>query len=100
MTINPLSQFDDLVTAVISIGQFVLLSIALLHLAKARADAFPAVGKQTKKFWALLLGIGLLLRLTIAPPIGLFGIVATIAAIIYIVDVKPKVDEISRGPRW
>ncbi|WP_280447866.1 DUF2516 family protein, partial [Nocardia cyriacigeorgica] len=32
--------------------------------------------------------------------LGLFAFIAIIATGIYLADVRPKVDEIQRGPRW
>jgi len=45
---------------------------------------------------AVALGFLLLAR----TPVGLLGIAAVIATGIYLADVRPKVDEIQRGPRW
>jgi uncharacterized membrane protein len=69
-------------------GAFLVIAVASLVVriwaladALARPDgAFVAAGKQTKAFWLLVLFIGLLLTL-----IGL------IAAIVYLVDVRPAV---------
>ena len=61
--------------------------------------AFPAAGKLTKPIWiailvaAVLLGGGNIF--------GLFGLVGTVAAIVYLVDVRPAVRELRRpGGPW
>jgi hypothetical protein len=51
-------------------------------------------------FWVSLLAVSLVLRLTISSPLDLFGIIASIAAIVYIVDVRPAINDILRGQRW
>lgn len=96
----PLSQASDFVYLAISLAQWAILAVALVHVIRTRPDAYPATGKQSKKFWLLVLGIGLVLRLTISGPIGIVGIAATIAGVVYLVDVKPAIEEILRRPRW
>lgn len=84
----------------VGIAQLAALVFGLTHAVRVRAEAFPAAGKQSKVFWVALLGVSLVLRLTISSPLDLFGIIATIAAIVYIVDVRPAINDILRGPRW
>ncbi len=97
---NPLGSLAGLVLTVVGIAQLAALVFSLTHAVRVRADAFTAAGKQSKVFWASLLGVSLVLRLTISSPLDLFGIIATIAAIVYIVDVRPAINDILRGPRW
>ncbi|MFE3100724.1 DUF2516 family protein [Nocardia tengchongensis] len=73
---------------------------ALVHAIRQRPDAFTAVDKLTKPVWiAILLASlgGLLLGRT---AVGFLGIAAVVATGVYLADVRPKVDEIQRGPRW
>jgi hypothetical protein len=88
------------VLLVIGLAQLVGLVFALSHAVRVRSDAFAAAGKQSKVFWVSLLAVSLVLRLTISSPLDLFGVIASIAAILYIVDVRPAINEILRGPRW
>lgn len=97
---NPLGSFADLVLTVVGLAQLVALVFSLTHVIRVRADAFAAAGKQSKLFWAALLGVSLVLRLTISSPLDLFGVIASIAAIVYIVDVRPAINDVLRGPRW
>ena len=97
---NPLGSLADLVLIVVGIAQLAALLFALTHAVRIRTDAFAAAGKQSKIFWVSLLAVSLVLRLTISSPLDLFGIIATIAAIVYIVDVRPAINDILRGPRW
>lgn len=92
----PFAQGASLIYNAISIAQWVILGIGLIHVIRTRADAYPATGKQTKKFWLIVLGVGLLLTLTIGGGLGLIGIAATVAGIVYLVDVKPAIEEILR----
>lgn len=97
---NPLESLSGLVLTVVSLAQLAALVFSLSHAVRVRSDAFPAAGKQSKMFWASLLGVSLVLRLTISSPLDLFGVIASIAAIVYIVDVRPAINDVLRGPRW
>jgi hypothetical protein len=79
----------------IGLAQLFLLVWSGIHLFKTRPDAFVAANKQTKKFWAIVIAAGLFL--------GYFKIlmlIPLIAALIYLLDVRPAVEEVQRGPRW
>lgn len=67
---------------------------ALLH----SAEAFHAAGKLTKPAWLAILGVALVAQLLFlsTSPIGLLQIAGTIAALVYIVDVRPAVAELRR----
>lgn len=85
-----------MIYSAISIAQWVILGIGLIHAVRTRPDAYAATGKQSKKFWLIVLGVGLVLTLTIGGGLGLVGIASTVAGIVYLVDVKPAIDEILR----
>lgn len=72
---------------------------AILHALRQRSDAFPAVDKLTKNAWLAILFVGLLLIL-VSGVIGFLGIIGVVAVCVYLVDVRPKIDGIQRGPRW
>ncbi|WP_228539007.1 DUF2516 family protein [Nocardia sp. XZ_19_385] len=78
---------------------------ALIHAIRQRPDAFTAVDKQTKQLWLAILGVSLFLLVIplLAGGLGGLGLLTFIAIIatgIYLADVRPKVDEVQRGPRW
>ena len=98
--LNPLGSLSTYVVLAISLAELLGLSFALFHLVRTPSAAFPAASKQSKQFWGFLLGAALIARLTFASPLDLFGVIAAVAAIVYLVDVKPAVTDILRGPRW
>lgn len=98
--LNPLGSLSTYVILAISSAELIALIYALFHALRTPADAYAAASKQSKKFWGVLLGVSLLARLTFASPLDLFGVIAAVAAIVYLVDVKPAVTDILRGPRW
>jgi Protein of unknown function (DUF2516) len=88
-----------LLIGVIGVGTFVVKVFALIDAARQRGDAYVATGKRTKGFWAGILAaaVGLQLLTGIDNPIGFFGInlLGLVAAIVYLVDVRPAIREIT-----
>ena len=67
--------------------------VALVHASIQRTDVFPAVDKQSKVLWvSLLAGATLFIWFFQAP--SLFYIIGVVAMLVYIVDVRPRVDSI------
>ncbi len=86
--------------ATLLVGLVGLLTLALKVWALVDASlrpqpAFPAAGKLTKVAWLVILALAVLL--SFASPISLFGLAGTVAAIVYLVDVRPAVRP--GGPR-
>jgi hypothetical protein len=73
---------------------------ALIHAVRQRPDAFTAVDKLTKPIWIAILAAALLFLLLSLNVTSLLALVSVVATGIYLADVRPKVDEIQRGPRW
>jgi 4-amino-4-deoxy-L-arabinose transferase-like glycosyltransferase len=84
----------------ISVAVLVLHAWALVDCVTRPANAFEAAGKLTKPAWLAITGIALALGL-LFNPLGLFGLAAIVASIVYLVDVRPAVKEIQGGGnRW
>ncbi len=96
-TVNGLTGLIMLVLWLAALGATIF---ALIHAVRQRPDAFTAVDKQTKTIWLAILGVALLLLLLFPAGLGLLSFIAIIATGVYLADVRPKVDEIQRGPRW
>ncbi|MFD4990265.1 DUF2516 family protein [Streptomyces sp. NPDC058374] len=73
-------------------------AFAFIDAVTRREDAFRAASKQSKPFWLIVLGIALVVSL-LFDIISLLPIIGLIAVIVYTVDVRPAVREISGGPR-
>jgi len=85
----------------LNLGLLVLTGWAFADAVTRPAPAFVAAGKQTKQIWLAILGVALLLCLVGAARIfGLFGAVVAVAAIVYLVDVRPAVREMRPGGPW
>lgn len=60
------------------------------------APAFVAADKLTKPAWCLILGLVLVTSLLWQSPLGLFSIIGTVAAFVYILDAKPALASVTR----
>ncbi|MDP3967949.1 MAG: DUF2516 family protein [Nocardioides sp.] len=62
-----------------------------------RPEAFEAADKLTKQAWLLITGIFLAAHMILwSGPIGLINIVGTVAAFVYLLDVRPAVRAATR----
>jgi hypothetical protein len=87
----------------IQLALLVMAVFALIDAARRRADAFPAVDRQTKKVWLLILGGSVAAQIlfpAITGPLAIVGLAGVVATIVYLVDVRRRLIEITRGPRW
>lgn len=83
--------------AAVPVGVF-----AFIHALLQRPDAYAAADRLTKPAW---LGItaaaaAALLLFSFAGITWMFWIAGLVAALVYIVDVRPKLNEVQRGQKW
>lgn len=79
------SGFMTLVTLVL----FALQAWAFIDAVSRRPDAFMAADKLTKPGWLIILGIALAAHLLIWNPVSFLNLIGAVAAIVYVVDVRP-----------
>lgn len=78
---------------------FVLLAVKLFALVSALlfpAEAYRAAGKLTKPAWVAILGFAFVLQVIPAAPINIINIALTIAAFVYLADVRPALSGLRR----
>lgn len=79
---------------------FVLLAVKIYAFVSSlmySTESYEAAGKLTKPTWTILLGLGVALQvLFLNNPIGIFNLIFTIAAIVYLVDVRPAMAGLRR----
>ena len=80
---------------VLGIGALVLKLWALIDSITRPAPTYPAAGKLTKPAWIAILAVSVLLGGL--GFLGIFAVIGTIAAIVYLVDVRPALRELSDG---
>lgn len=86
MTVFRVEDFIQLVIFVPLLG----MKIFALADAVYRKDAFFVAGdKQNKVFWLIILAIFLVLQILIRSPLQMLNLVGTVAAGVYLADVRP-----------
>lgn len=89
------------VLALISWALFLFAVFAFIDAAIRREDAYRAADKHTKAFWLIILGIAAAV-MKLFSVLSFLPVIGVIAVIVYMVDVRPAVREISgrgSGPR-
>ncbi len=84
---------------VITLAFYALLGVkvwALIDAVTRPAAAYVAAGKLTKQGWLVILGLTVAAALLWRSPLGLFSIVGTVAAFVYLLDAKPALAEVTR----
>jgi hypothetical protein len=77
---------------------FVLLIVKIYAFVSSltfSGEAYQAAGKLTKPAWCIILGLGVALQM-VGSPIGVLSIVFTIAAFVYLADVRPALAGLRR----
>ncbi|WP_443050406.1 DUF2516 family protein [Streptomyces sp. NBC_00286] len=77
------------------LAMLVLAVAALVLAAMAREDAYRAADKKTKPFWLIILGVTVAVNLLV--PILFLQIAGLIATIVFFVDVRPAIKQVSGG---
>lgn len=93
--------FVDAVVGVINtvllVFALVIQGVALVHCITQRSDAFPAIGTLPKGGWIAILAVCLLLTVLLFGPINLFALIGIAAALIYLLDVRVGLRDLTDG---
>lgn len=91
--------FDGMVYSALFYGALALTAWAFVDSLIRPAAGFVAAGKLTKPGWAAITGLAVLV-VFFFQPMSFLGLPAIIAAIVYLVDVRPAVRGLRRGNSW
>ena len=84
------------VLVVLGVAAFALEAYAAVDAARRTPGTFVAAGKRTKGFWLAILVVAALIGFVVMiNPLGIFGLIAVVAAAIYLADVKPALDQVT-----
>lgn len=89
---------DLLLLSALGLGALALKVWALADALIRPGPAYAAAGKLTKPVWVAILVVALVLGR--ASVLGLLGLVSLVAAIVYLVDVRPAVRALKPGGPW
>ncbi len=86
----------SLILMTLSLVMFVLQGFAFIDAATHRPDAYAAADKLSKNAWMIILGLGVVAHMLFWDPISLFNLAGIVAAIVYLVDVRPAIKSLTR----
>ncbi|MFF7249538.1 DUF2516 family protein [Embleya sp. NPDC008237] len=90
------AKFDQVLTWLF-LGILLLKVFCLFDAAFRREDAYRAADKKKKSFWLILLGVAVVVDV-LPTGLGLMLMLAgLVAAIVYLVDVRPALKEVAGG---
>ena len=72
-----------------TLALFAIQAWAFIDGISHRPDAYVAADKMTKTTWLIILGIALAAHMLIWSPLSFLNLIGAVAAIVYLVDVRP-----------
>ena len=81
------------------IMSLIVQAVALIHCLTQRGDGFQAIGTLPKGAWLAILAVCIILTLlgVGGGATGLFGLIGVAAALIYLLDVRPGLRDLTDG---
>ena len=94
-----MASFDGLLLLVLTYAALALGAWAFIDALVRPAVGYVAAGKLTKPGWAAITGLAIVV-IWFFGPMSFLGLPAIVAAIVYLVDVRPAVRGLRRGNSW
>jgi hypothetical protein len=88
--------FESGVVGLATVALLLVKGWALIDAVTRPTAAFPAADKLTKPAWLWILGLTFVAQIVFAYPFGLLSIAGTVAAFVYLLDVRPAVASLTR----
>jgi len=92
VTIFALQGYAYLVVLLVMLA---IKGFAFINAVLYPAEAYPASSRGTKAAWTIGLGLGLVAQILIPTPLNLINLAFTIAAFVYLADVRPALAEVT-----
>ncbi|MER7331057.1 MULTISPECIES: DUF2516 family protein [unclassified Micromonospora] len=96
----PLFAFDVryVIELILLVFALIVQGVALVHAITQRSDAFTAIGTLPKGAWIAILAVCLVLMTLLRfGPISIFGLIGIAAGLIYLLDVRVGLRDLSDG---
>lgn len=84
------------IMAVITLALFVVKGFAFVDAVSRRPETYVAADKMTKQAWTIILGLSVLAHMLFWRPLSLLNLVGIIAALVYLLDVRPAIRGLTR----
>ena len=93
---NPFAV-EGMTMLVIDIVLLAVKIYAFVNALRFTDDAYRAAGKLNKMAWCVILGLGVAAQVVLAgSPLNLINLAMTVAALVYLADVKPALSSLTR----
>ena len=86
----------SMILALVSLATFLLQAYAFIDAVTHRGEAYVAGDKLTKQAWLIILGLSLAAHMLFWDPLHVLNLIGTVAAIVYLVDVRPVIRSLTR----
>lgn len=86
---------QNLVELIITVLMIAAKGFAVVDAISRPPQAFVAADKQSKPFWIILLGLSLAANLLIWQPISILNLAGIVAALVYLADARPALQQVS-----
>ncbi len=88
-------QVQNLLMSVATLALFAFQAWAFVDAVSRRPDVFVAADKLTKPTWLIILGLALAAHMLIWHPFSFLNLLGAVAAIVYLVDARPAMKELT-----
>ena len=97
--VPPVFVITTIIDVVVFVATMVVGLWSFVHCLLQRSDAFPAIGTLPKGAWLAILAVCFLLTwLGVGGgATGIFGLIGVAAALIYLLDVRPGLRDLTDG---
>jgi len=89
-------EFESLVMLLAFYALMAVKVFAFVDALTRPAAAYVAAEKLTKPAWLLILGLTVASSMLWTYPLGLFSIIGTVAAFVYLLDARPALASVTR----
>ena len=89
-------QAEMTVMTIVELALIVVKLVAFVSSLLYSAEAYQAANKLSKPAWTIILGLGLVAQVVFGGPIGLVNLAFTVAAFVYLADVRPALASLTR----
>jgi hypothetical protein len=85
------------INSLLLVLSLIVQAVALIHCLTQRGDGFQAIGTLPKGAWAAILVVCIILTFLVSGAIGIFSLIGIAAALIYLLDVRPGLKDLTDG---
>jgi hypothetical protein len=86
-----------IIDVVLLVFALIVEGVAFVHALTQRSEAFPAIGTLPKAGWLIILALSMLLTVFLFGPISIFGLIGIAAALVYLLDVRVGLRDLTDG---